>query len=190
MIEISAVRRKADFNFKRDILQNDGEQVMQQVRPRVQYYKTHRTLVPEEGASGRLDEGKKETVEIQRKGLVSGSIKPDKITFFCVPNACSYLALLKEGIAVHASIVSEQFESDIVCGTALINNYGKCGQVLYAVNVFDCMPIRALMTSYTQNGHNPAALSLFKSMLTEGIEPASVFLLGDVEACVGHYFVQ
>ncbi|MCO5586186.1 hypothetical protein L7F22_040125 [Adiantum nelumboides] len=121
--------------------------------------------------------------------MLSGSIKPDNITFVCTLNACSYLALLKEGIEVHASIVERKFESEVVVGTGLINMYGKCGLVLHAANVFYHIPIRdtvcwnALMTAYAQNGHSLAALSLFKSMLTEGIELTSISFLGAVEAC-------
>eukprot|EP00250_Pteridium_aquilinum_P020621 c24888_g1_i1 orf=525-3071(-) len=128
--------------------------------------------------------------------MALGIIEPDRITFVCILNACSNLALLEKGIEVHASIVAQSLESNIVVATALINMYGKCGRLLYAANVFNHMPTRdtvcwnAMMTTYAQNGNCQEAYFLFKKMLIEGINPTNVSFLCAVDACAGLCVLQ
>ncbi|KAH7427095.1 hypothetical protein KP509_10G030000 [Ceratopteris richardii] len=118
-----------------------------------------------------------------------GSVKPDNITYVCVLNACSNLLLVEKGIEIHASIVSERFESDVVIGTALINMYGKCRRLLHAVNVFNHMPNHdiicwnAMMTAFSHNNEGQSTLCFSRRMMNEGILPSNVSFLSVLDAC-------
>eukprot|EP00249_Psilotum_nudum_P022149 c28392_g4_i1 orf=1-312(-) len=56
--------------------------------------------------------------------MVLRGMKPNRITFISILDACARLATLEEGKAIHADIVEGGFESDVVVGTALVNMYG------------------------------------------------------------------
>ncbi|KAG0609808.1 hypothetical protein M758_7G015600 [Ceratodon purpureus] len=100
--------------------------------------------------------------------------KPDKVTYLSILNACSSL---EQGRILHSDIVEAGFELDVRVGTALVNMFSKCGSVEDALQVFEKLPQRnvvswtSMIAAYAQSGKFEKALEYFEKMLKEGIRP-------------------
>lgn len=122
--------------------------------------------------------------QMQREGVI-----PNRVTFVSILDACASLADMATGERMHAHIVDTGFEDNIVIGTALVNLYGKCGQLDDARKLFEQMQKRNLLTwtamiaAYTQHGHGKKALGLFDRMQKEGVKPDNVTFVHILSAC-------
>lgn len=101
-------------------------------------------------------------------------MRPDKVTYVSVLNACSSL---EQGRALHSDIVNAGFELDVRVGTALVNMFSKCGSVEDALEVFEKLPQRnvvswtSVIAAYALIGQPRKALEYYEKMLQEGIVP-------------------
>eukprot|EP01018_Ginkgo_biloba_P013032 Gb_17734 [translate_table: standard] len=116
-------------------------------------------------------------------------VAPTEYTFNSILCGCASLAVLSQGKQVHALIIKDGFDSDVGVGSALIDMYAKCKSIENARQMFDKMLERdlvtwtAIITGYSQNGHNKVALEFFCQMRREGIKP-NLFTFGSVlRAC-------
>ncbi|KAJ7551471.1 hypothetical protein O6H91_06G016700 [Diphasiastrum complanatum] len=115
--------------------------------------------------------------------------RPDQITFVCALDACAGLTALAEGQVIHTAVVGCGYEGNVTVGTALVNMYGKCGDLEDARGVFDKMPHRnvvswnAMISAYTQNGHGKVALDLYYSMQSDGLKPDHITFVCALDAC-------
>ncbi|KAJ7514986.1 hypothetical protein O6H91_23G067500 [Diphasiastrum complanatum] len=122
--------------------------------------------------------------EMQQKG-----VKPNKVTYISILNACATPLALPQGRLIHSKIVAEGFESDVVVGTALLQMYAKCGSLEDSWKIFKAMPTRnvitwnALITANVHRQYGESALSLFKQMEEEGIGPDKVTFVSILDAC-------
>lgn len=104
-------------------------------------------------------------------------------------SACSGLQNLKIGMQIHASISKSRFLSIVYIGSALVDMYSKCANVVCAQKVFDGMTERnvvswnSLITCYEQNGPASEALNVFKKMMGSGLEHDEMTLASVVSAC-------
>eukprot|EP00249_Psilotum_nudum_P015217 c25216_g18_i1 orf=338-1732(+) len=123
--------------------------------------------------------------QMERDGL-----KPDKVTFICILNACVNQEALALGKLIHARIVGRRVEHDTIMGNALVNMYGKCGSICDARRMFDRMTVRdviswtAMMDVYSRHGHGDEAFELFKQMQQERVEPDKVTFIAILNGCV------
>lgn len=98
------------------------------------------------------------------------SLKPSRSTFLAILNACGNLKDLLKGYEIHAQMLSDDIESDIMIENALINMYGKCQSLADGVNVFCKMLQRNIITwstmiaAHADNDKNEEALDLFYLM--------------------------
>ncbi|PHU19722.1 Pentatricopeptide repeat-containing protein [Capsicum chinense] len=87
-----------------------------------------------------------------------------------VLKACAALSLLSLGKALHAESVKSRFDYNVMVGTALLDMYGKCGEIRSARKVFDYMPERNVITwnamvgGYMKSGDVKTAFLLFENM--------------------------
>eukprot|EP00249_Psilotum_nudum_P007525 c20627_g1_i1 orf=2-1159(-) len=88
---------------------------------------------------------RKEALQLYRTMHLEG-MEPDKATFATILNACPGAAFLPEGRMIHADILERGFESDVVIGTAIINLYGKCGNLEDARSLFDKLAGRNIIS--------------------------------------------
>eukprot|EP01018_Ginkgo_biloba_P026876 Gb_29534 [translate_table: standard] len=116
-------------------------------------------------------------------------IKPNHFTLASVLKACASLVALEHGKQVHAHIVENGMESNVIIRSALVDMYAKCESILDACKVFDRIPKRdvvlwtAMIAGYVQNGHGERALILFRQMQQTAMEP-NVFTWASVlKAC-------
>lgn len=116
-------------------------------------------------------------------------VMPNNVTMTSVLGACASLAALEEGQLVHAHIIEEGCECQIVVGSALINMYSKCGNLDDACILFDKLHQRnvviwnAMISAYSQHGHYKFAVDLFKCMQIEATQPNEVTFLIVLSAC-------
>ncbi|CAN0887675.1 Pentatricopeptide repeat-containing protein At2g34400 [Linum grandiflorum] len=74
-------------------------------------------------------------------------------------------------------------------GSALINMYGKCGDLVAARKVFDSMLKKdvvawnAMITGYAQNGESDKTITLFNAMRETSISPNKITMVGVLSAC-------
>lgn len=96
--------------------------------------------------------------------------QPDPFVFSGILSACSNLVSLEQGIKIHQTIIRSGFESDLSVDNALVDMYGKCGQMEKARELFGKMHQRdivswtAIIAGCTQVGLVDEALDLFREM--------------------------
>lgn len=99
-------------------------------------------------------------------------LKPDKVTYVSVLNACSSL---EQGRILYSDITKAGFEQDVWVGTALVNMFSKCGSLEDALQIFEKLPQRnvvswtSVIAAYAQAGEVGKALQFYEKMLGEGI---------------------
>ncbi|KAI3742629.1 hypothetical protein L1987_60318 [Smallanthus sonchifolius] len=109
-------------------------------------------------------------------------IGSDTMLLASILQACSELKLSSVVKEIHVCIIRKGLY-DLVLENTLINAYGKCGCVDYAIRVFELIKVKnvvswtTMMCCLVQNGLANEALDVFISMKEIKIEPDSVSLL-------------
>ncbi|KAJ7250553.1 hypothetical protein O6H91_19G018800 [Diphasiastrum complanatum] len=130
----------------------------------------------------------KEALELFKQMQLEG-LHPDKVTLVSILDACASVTFLEIGRYIHAWIVNDTVNSDVSINTAVLNMYGKCGELEDAQGLFDGMPHRdtvswnALIAAYSQHGEGAFARKLFGQMQWEGTNPNQVSLVSILSAC-------
>jgi pentatricopeptide repeat protein len=138
--------------------------------------------------AGDHQEGCKEAFQMFHS-LRNACLLPDCATFACILDACAGNASLPEGERAHVLVRSSGFERDVVVMTALVNMYGKCGNLEAACAIFGEMEARnavtwtALIAAFARNGRYHTAAQLFGEMEQEGIRPDGVTFGAILCAC-------
>ncbi|KAK9146351.1 hypothetical protein Sjap_006254 [Stephania japonica] len=123
--------------------------------------------------------------------MANESIAWDHITCVRVLGICSGLKDLKMGIQVHNRILRTNVKFDAFVACAIIDMYGKCGQIFSARNAFNGLQDRnvvlwtAIMSASAQNGFFEDALNVFAEMEVEGIEPNELTYAVMLNSCAG-----
>ncbi|XP_057821823.2 putative pentatricopeptide repeat-containing protein At3g23330 [Cryptomeria japonica] len=114
------------------------------------------------------------------KQMQLAGLKPDPTTFASILPACAKMGALEQGMDIHQSIMEGGFLSDIIVGNALVDMYGKCGNMDKARELFDKMPQKnvvswnAMIAGYAHNGFCKDALKIFELMKQSGAYPDAV----------------
>ncbi|XWS73287.1 hypothetical protein CRYUN_Cryun02cG0115100 [Craigia yunnanensis] len=114
---------------------------------------------------------------------------PDEMTLVSVLGACGDLGDLNLGMWVEGFVMKHKMELNSFIGSALIDMYGKCGDLVSARRVFDGMQGKdvvtwnAMITGYAQNGMLDEAIKLFHGMKDTGVNPDKITLVGVLSAC-------
>ncbi|KAI7727288.1 hypothetical protein M8C21_026949 [Ambrosia artemisiifolia] len=123
-------------------------------------------------------------------GLSEGDVVyPDKFTLASVISACALLGWLRYGKWVHGYMLRNGIECDVVIKTALVDMYGKCGNVSMAERVFkdicrkDVLAWTAMVSVYALHGHGDEAFDLFDKMVACGVRPNAVTFGALLTAC-------
>lgn len=102
---------------------------------------------------------------------------------------CASLKALLDGKQLHSLITrSGASVNSFICNN-LLTMYAKCGSLSDAKQVFDEMPARdvvswnAMITGYTENGLEEAAVALFWHMQQRRMEPNKVTFICVLKAC-------
>ncbi|KAK3140689.1 hypothetical protein QOZ80_5AG0404360 [Eleusine coracana subsp. coracana] len=121
--------------------------------------------------------------------MISCGFAVDEFSFSIVVDACRDLALLKQGMQVHAQVVGGGFESDDIVRNSLLDMYAKCGCVDSAELIFKATPSHdavlwtTMISAYGKFGRVRDAIHLFDIMTQLGIRQDGVACLAVLSAC-------
>lgn len=127
-------------------------------------------------------------VELYSKMHVSG-IKPDTHTYPFLLKAISKLADVRMGEQTHSVAIRNGFESLVFVQNSLVHMYAAFGHVKDACKVFELMSERDLVAwnsvinGFASNGKPNEALTLFREMASEGVEPDGYTMVSLFSAC-------
>ncbi|KAI5075914.1 hypothetical protein GOP47_0009990, partial [Adiantum capillus-veneris] len=129
-----------------------------------------------------------EALKLFRTMLGDGYM-PDRVIFVNVISVRASLETLAVGKWMHSFISTCGYASDTILGTALINMYGKCGNLEAASMAFknlhthDAISWTALISSHAQHGLYNEAIVLYDDMRRKGVLPNRVTFACILDAC-------
>uniref|UniRef100_A0A1D1ZFL5 Pentatricopeptide repeat-containing protein At5g66520 n=1 Tax=Anthurium amnicola TaxID=1678845 RepID=A0A1D1ZFL5_9ARAE len=110
-------------------------------------------------------------------------------TLVSVLSACAQVGALEQGKWVHGYLKSKGIKETVFLGTSLIDMYAKCGELELALEVFNRMNEKNLLSWTTlikglaMHGRGVEALHLFSEMEKSGIMPDDIAFIGALCAC-------
>ncbi|CAN6462037.1 unnamed protein product [Victoria cruziana] len=117
------------------------------------------------------------------------SLKLDCFSFSGGLAGSASLALVEVGQQIHDIIVKLGFESDQHVKAAVVDMYGKCGEIDDAVKAFERISNRCplicniLISCYARHGYAGEAIKTFHEMLQIGVKPDYVTFISLFSAC-------
>ncbi|KAJ0976565.1 hypothetical protein J5N97_012039 [Dioscorea zingiberensis] len=123
--------------------------------------------------------------EMQRFGGVALS----EVALVSAISSCASLGLRSLGLWLHAFMIRHGIDVSAFTGTALVDMYGKCGDLDCAIQVFQSMNEKSVATWNSMigvlavNGSVLKALSVIEEMVDGGIMPNSVTLSNVLSVC-------
>ncbi|TVU28417.1 hypothetical protein EJB05_19934, partial [Eragrostis curvula] len=121
---------------------------------------------------GLCEEALDMIVQMQESGFTV-----DRFTLGSGVAACAHLGDINSGRAFHGYLIRRALDTDVIRGSALVDMYGKCGNMELARLAFYRMDERnyvswdALLSGYVENGLVEAALDTFRQMESANIKP-------------------
>ncbi|KAK8967404.1 Pentatricopeptide repeat-containing protein [Platanthera guangdongensis] len=123
------------------------------------------------------------------RSMIFSSESPNAFTLSTTLAACSSLALLNQGKLIHAYALKTGLDTNRFVISALVDTYGKCGQIGLARMVFDSaivpdlVSLNSLIYGYAQNGNGVEAVRLFHMMQSLGLGPNDATYVNTLSAC-------
>lgn len=127
-------------------------------------------------------------IEVFEQMICAGAV-PNSTTVICVLAACADIAVLKIGKMLHGYAVRNGFDQDLTCNNTLLDMYSKCGELDCAIQVFENMGDRNIVSwtsmigTYAREGRSDAAVKLFREMKNKGIRPDTFAVTTVLNAC-------
>uniref|UniRef100_A0A0D9XTK8 Uncharacterized protein n=1 Tax=Leersia perrieri TaxID=77586 RepID=A0A0D9XTK8_9ORYZ len=121
--------------------------------------------------------------------MQGNGVRPDEITILSVISACANVGALDKARWIHSFVENNGLRKILPIGNALIDMFSKCGSLNLALDVFNAMPQKnvvtwtSMITASAMHGDGRSALTLFENMKSEGIQPNEVTFLGLLYAC-------
>lgn len=116
-------------------------------------------------------------------------VRHDSVGIIATLAACCLESALMQGREIHSYVIRYGLEQDVKAGTSLLDMYCKCGNVLFAENVFVTMPLRTAVTwncmigGYALNERPLDAFDCFMQMRAEGFMVDAVTAINLLGAC-------
>ncbi|XP_049934110.1 putative pentatricopeptide repeat-containing protein At5g40405 isoform X2 [Nymphaea colorata] len=116
-------------------------------------------------------------------------VKANEATMVSVLSACGHLGALDQGKWVHVYIEKNKLRLNVNLGTSLIDMYAKCGEITRAMEVFNKMSEKNVLTWTTamnglaMHGLGRECLELFDSMRWSGLVPNEITYVAVLRAC-------
>ncbi|KAL6000428.1 hypothetical protein ACLOJK_024124 [Asimina triloba] len=138
---------------------------------------------------GYAQNGREEDALALYSEMVSENVRPDTISMSSIVSSCAGMTSLDYGKAAHGQSIVIGIEADLLVSTALVDMYSKCGEVTDALEVFNSMSSRnvvswnAMITGYARNGMDKDALVLYDRMFKEKLKPDNITFVGVLSAC-------
>ncbi|XP_010249926.1 PREDICTED: pentatricopeptide repeat-containing protein At5g55740, chloroplastic [Nelumbo nucifera] len=127
--------------------------------------------------SSYVQDGQVETALDICHQMRSENLRFDSVTLASILSAFADSSNIKLGKVGHCYCIKNNFVSDVVVSSSIINMYAKCGKIEYARRVFntsmqsDLVLWNTLIAAYAELGLSGEALKLFYQMQLEGVPP-------------------
>ncbi|XP_057825159.2 pentatricopeptide repeat-containing protein At4g13650-like [Cryptomeria japonica] len=139
--------------------------------------------------TGYAQNGFVEKALIFIKQMQLAGVKPNSTTFASILPVCAKMGVLEQGMDIHQSIKDRGILSDVVVAIALVDMYGKCGNIDKACELFDKMPQRnvvswtAMISGYEKIELYEKALETFNQMQSAGVKADSTTFASILAVC-------
>ncbi|KAL5731686.1 hypothetical protein ACHQM5_004391 [Ranunculus cassubicifolius] len=116
-------------------------------------------------------------------------MEPDTHTYPFLLKACAKLMAVREGEEIHGVVVRNGYETLVFVQNTLVHFYSACGLPENAHKLFELMSDRNLVAwnsvinGFCLNGRPNEALTLFRDMSLEGVEPDGFTMVSLLTAC-------
>lgn len=123
------------------------------------------------------------------KELVCMQLEVDDITLCSILHICADIASLILGRQIHVLVLKHLASKDVAIGNALVNMYGKCGEIKDAIHAFVEIQVKnviswtSLIAAYGRHGFGDEAVALYRQMENKGLKPNDVTFLSLLFAC-------
>ncbi|KAI4354469.1 hypothetical protein L6164_003329 [Bauhinia variegata] len=118
-----------------------------------------------------------------------GDVSPNRVTLVSVLPAISRIGALELGKWIHLYAEKNKIQIDDVLGSALMDMYSKCGSIEKAIQVFEKLPKRNVITwnaiigGLAMHGRANLALEYFSMMERSRVNPSDVTYIAILSAC-------
>ncbi|CAI8617327.1 unnamed protein product [Vicia faba] len=115
--------------------------------------------------------------------------EPDSVTITTAISSCARLFDSERGREIHKELIKSGFWMDSFVSSALVDMYRKCGHLEMAIEIFEQMPKKSvvswnsMITGYGFKGDCFSCVQLFKRMYNEGVKPTLTTLSSILMAC-------
>lgn len=120
------------------------------------------------------------------QGMLVKGLEPDDFILSSLLKACSGGLLFVQGKLVHTLIVEMGFDGDAIIGSALIDMYVKCGDVVDACKVFSIMPgakWNTLTAGFALQGEQGLVSNYLEDLQRQGLKPDGLGFACLLSAC-------
>lgn len=117
------------------------------------------------------------------------NVKPTDATVVSLLSVCAHLGALDQGKAIEAYMRDHGIDINTILGTALVDMYGKCGDIRRAEEIFralehkDVLAWNTIIAGMAMHGHAREALGLFEEMAANGPAPDDITFVAVLSAC-------
>lgn len=121
--------------------------------------------------------------------MVDLAVAVDEITLATVLGVCGTLGFAEMGVQMHCYALKSGFLADVAVGNGVTSMYAKCGNLEDAIDSFDQMPLRdlvswnALVNAELLHQRGDEVLNVWGRMERLGVKPDSITLLLVISAC-------
>ncbi|KAK3184827.1 hypothetical protein Dsin_032113 [Dipteronia sinensis] len=121
--------------------------------------------------------------------MINEGVKANEYTFASILIACGNVENLGNGKLIHGLIIKSGFESVVASQTSLLTMYSKCGLIDDSLKVFkrfanpNLVTWTSLIVGLVQNGKEEVALTKFRQMTRNSINPNAFTLSSVLRAC-------
>lgn len=117
------------------------------------------------------------------------SVFPNEISVLSLIIECGFVGVLELGKCLHSFILRNGFVISLSLATALVDMYGKCGDLRSARAIFDIRDEKdvmfwsAMISAYAQANCTSKACDLFVQMREKGLKPNEVTMVSLFSLC-------
>ncbi|CAA7394509.1 unnamed protein product [Spirodela intermedia] len=142
-----------------------------------------------------------EAMEAFTRMLFTTDLQPDGFTLPCVLRACARVSSMEAGKRIHGVAVKIGLDCDAFVCNSLISMYSRCGRIGEALQLFDLMPQRNLVSWNTmlrglsEVGLAEDCLHLFRQLLLseeeeEALHPDDATLVSVLPICAAEGLIE
>ncbi|XP_077211689.1 tetratricopeptide repeat (TPR)-like superfamily protein [Tasmannia lanceolata] len=139
--------------------------------------------------SGLAQNGYEDEAILLFQQMQLAGYRPNTVSVVSVLEACTNLASLQYGKAIHAHVIRHELCPPLSVVPSLVDMYAKCGDIYLAEKIFEVMyrkelpSYNAMIFAFALHGQATKALALFNQMQKEGMEFDDITFTGVLSAC-------